>query len=665
MVEEASVMERLLSDVLADPSRLPVIELDWEFVHRRAVVAEPVEWPAPAAPLDEALAEQWRAWEGSGHSAPDDGAEDGAKDGAASVDGAAAVGAVPAGTATGGAAGAGAADDGAAAGAAWGNQDARVGAAAWRPLGLDDSAAPGSAATGPAPLRVSASADPGGEVAALSVALDAIAAQDPSVLPQGQALARARRLLQAVERMRALSAEALADVEARRLFTADDSPSVTAWVAGLAVPGVDGREMTLARRLSRVPRVREELKAGRLSGKAAAVIGTAVSRARPFLDRPDGQIDGLVGEQVLTGVLVDGVCSLLAEQLGGDADAESRLGVLRTELAELTEPTALTELTEPTELTGGHDAAGATGPGGSQLARWEAALVVFARECDPALLASGVALLVDALLPNEHDKRARQAGDDRGLDLHRNSAGSGWSVRGALDDETGELLATVLDAAAGTDPAGPQDTARHAEGRQALEDDTLPPAQWPADQPAPRSRRQQRHDALRRGLAALLDSGALGVRGRVAPHVAVTVDLDFLHAVPGSLPARTTHGARLSRQQVRRLLCRSTFTRLVLDARRRVLEVSHTQRTHTAVERLILKVQGGAVCSGAGCGRGPATGHRLIPHHASLFSHTGSTELADTALLCERDHDHHLHHQRRSILLKDGRILGPDGWVRR
>jgi len=103
----------------------------------------------------------------------------------------------------------------------------------------------------------------------------------------------------------------------------------------------------------------------------------------------------------------------------------------------------------------------------------------------------------------------------------------------------------------------------------------------------------------------------------------------------------------------------------VLDSASRVVEASHTQRTSTALERLILKVQGGVVCSGAGCARGPATGHRLIPHHASLFSRTGTTELADTVLFCEIDHDHHLHDQRRTLRLKDGRVLGPDGWVRR
>ena len=91
-----------------------------------------------------------------------------------------------------------------------------------------------------------------------------------------------------------------------------------------------------------------------------------------------------------------------------------------------------------------------------------------------------------------------------------------------------------------------------------------------------------------------------------------------------------------------------------------VVQVSHTQRSSTALERLIPRVQGGACCSGAGCARGPATGHRLIPHH----SHTGTTELADTVLLCEPDHDHELHNKGCRLTLKGGRILGPDRWLR-
>jgi len=104
---------------------------------------------------------------------------------------------------------------------------------------------------------------------------------------------------------------------------------------------------------------------------------------------------------------------------------------------------------------------------------------------------------------------------------------------------------------------------------------------------------------------------------------------------------------------------------MVLDARNRVVEISHTQRTATALERLILHVQTGGVCQRRACGNGPRTGHTLVPHHAELFSHTGTTTLDDTVWICEVDHDHHLHGQGLNLTLKDGRVIGPHGWVRR
>lgn len=478
-------------------------------------------------------------------------------------------------------------------------------------------------------------------VAALTAAIDVLAAANPADLPATVALARTRALLVQLQRLEATTIRAVGDVDARRLHTCEASPSTSEWVKAQAVAGLGAEQVTLARRLRRLPTVEAELLAGRLSSTAAAAVGKAVAKAARHLDQPDGLIDGMPAEPALYGVLVDGVCSLLAEQTGGTTDDDPEQELLRARLEQIDDPTR------------------------SERDRVEAALTVFAQLCNPALLPSGLSLLLDALLPNEHQKRADLAEDDAGFDLHRKHGGSGWTCRGDLDDLTGELLATVLDAAAATDPAKPADTDAWRAARETAGDDSLTPADWPAGQIRPRSRRRQRHDALARGLAALLDSGALGTRGKAAPHVGVTVDLDFLQGVPGTLPGRTTHGARIARRQLRDLLCRSTFTRLVRDARRRVVEVSHTQRTATALERLLLHAQWGGTCARRRCGRGPATGHRLVPHHGELFSVTGTTSLEDTVPLCEVDHDHYLHGQGLELELEDGRILGPSGWVRR
>jgi hypothetical protein len=224
------------------------------------------------------------------------------------------------------------------------------------------------------------------------------------------------------------------------------------------------------------------------------------------------------------------------------------------------------------------------------------------------------------------------------------------------------MLDTVLRAERAVDPDNPVDTDAY---RAAADDPDLAgldPAHWPDAVPRPRSLRSQRHAALRAGLRCLLDSGALGLRDKAAPHVSVVVGLDFVQGVPGALPGRAASGGRWSREQVRRLLCQGSFTRFVLDARRRVVEASHTQRTLTAVERQILHLRWGGVCAADACTRGPATGHKLVPHHGTLFSHTRVTSLDDAVPVCEQDH-HYLHDDRRPIKLKDGRWLGPDGWL--
>jgi hypothetical protein len=441
------------------------------------------------------------------------------------------------------------------------------------------------------------------------------------------------------ERLRTLAIEAIGDVDGRKLFALADAPSTTAWVKAQQVPGVDDSEVTLSRRLRTVHRVAAELKAGRMSAATGARLTTALLKARPHLDRADGLIDGLDAEAVLQGVCVRGVRNQLAEQ-GPPAD-DPDLSRLTAELEAL------------------HRG------GGTQLDRLEAALVVFARQSDPVLLPSGLALLLDALLPLEHAKRVERAEDARGLTLHRDPGGSGGTVRGRLDDELYDLLDTTLQAAGATDPDNPDDTAAWRAGRTAVDDPSLPPEDWTAEQPRPRSRAQRRHDALKRGLRALLGSGALGSRGKTAPHIVVTVPIDYLDGVPGSLPGRTATGSHLTRAQLHDLLCRSVFTRMVLDAGNRVVQVSHSQRTATALERLLLHVQTGGVCQRRACSHGPGTGHRLVPHHVDPFSTSGRTALEDTVLLCEIDHDHHLHDQQHTLTLKDGRVIGPSGWVRR
>jgi hypothetical protein len=279
-------------------------------------------------------------------------------------------------------------------------------------------------------------------------------------------------------------------------------------------------------------------------------------------------------------------------------------------------------------------------------------------------LAGALSQLVDALLPNELEKRAARAAEDAQLTLRPNADGSGWLLRAELDLETGELAHVVLTAMTAVDPDNPADTAAAEQLRASGWDgDPLTEGTDPAGRSwdRPRSRGRRLHDALKLALRNLLDSGALGLRDKVAPHIGVTVNLSTLHREPGSTPATGGSGLSLPLTLVRTWWCDAVVTRYVLGLGRRVVESSHTARTLKAHERRIKHLETGGQCQGAGCTRGP--GRRLVPHHPDAWARTGSTSLDDAVLLC--DSDHGAVHRGGTITLKDGRRLDEHGWVAR
>ena len=222
--------------------------------------------------------------------------------------------------------------------------------------------------------------------------------------------------------------------------------------------------------------------------------------------------------------------------------------------------------------------------------------------------------------------------------------------------EIGELVHTVLTAAMATDPDNPMDTAKaeelRAEGLDPYEDGCV----------VVRSRPQRMHDALKLALRSLLESGALGTRGKHVPQVAVTISESALHNVPGALPGRTASGALWPANLVRRMICDSAITRFVLSLGHRVIESSHTERTAKPHERRIKQIETGGICQAAGCDKGLHSGHPLTPHHPTPYSIDPVTSLDDTVLLCEVSHSD-VHVGGKTIRLKDGRLIGPHGWV--
>ena len=89
---------------------------------------------------------------------------------------------------------------------------------------------------------------------------------------------------------------------------------------------------------------------------------------------------------------------------------------------------------------------------------------------------------------------------------------------------------------------------------------------------------------------------------------------------------------------------------------------THTERTLTRRERRALRTRTRGMCQGTRCRRSSRdAGTVLHPHHANPWSRCGTTGLTDTVLLCDSCHSHV--HSGHVLRLKDGRRLGPDGWV--
>lgn len=457
-------------------------------------------------------------------------------------------------------------------------------------------------------------------------------AADPAALGDAQVLVDAKALFALTARVQALGVRYLAEVDRRGLHRLDDSPTTTSWARERALP-VTGAQVALARRLDALPLLADQLLTGRVPLAAAQQLQTALARLRPFLDRPDGLVDGQPAEQALMGVVVHGVASVVAEARGGfrsDDDATA----LRCELE------------------------GVLAAPQNELRRVEAAFLVVAREVEADQLVPALRQLTDALLPAQLEERARKASEQAELSVHAEWGTGRTLLSGSLSPECAELFHAVISAEMARDADRPQDTAAAAR----LREQGLDPYDPELTCLRPRSRGEQRHDALQAALTRYLAADLGGQHDKQPVQIVVMVNAETLEGEPGALPARGASGAHLPASLVRRWSCRSTIVRQVLDLRRRVIETSHTARTLKPHERRALLTQTGGVCQGAGCtrsGRDPGT--VMHPHHASPWARVRRTSLADTVLLCDRTHQDL--HEGKTVRLKDGRRLGPDGWL--
>jgi len=426
----------------------------------------------------------------------------------------------------------------------------------------------------------------------LVASLEYVAAQAPAELAAEQALLEASVLLSALDQLRAVALARVADIDIRQLHVLDGSPSTSSWVAEQHT-GMDRSQVALARKLQGMPQVAARIADGEISLDGGVLVGKALSRVRRFVDRPDGLIDGQPAEEVLGGVIVNGVGQLVAEAQGGLADDHPLLAPLYDDLHKI--------YTAPQP----------------DLARLEAAFLLLARHIEPHHLQRALACLVDAVLPSQLADRADDSHQERSLDLIRDVDASGWLLRGRLDAETGELLHMVIAAAMATDPDNPADTASdvelRAQGLDPYEDGCL----------RRRSTTQRRHDALRLVLGKVLGSNfgqPRKGRGQHRRH-----HQRGRHARPAGRPARP--------QRVRRYVARRPGSPLALRQRRHPLRPQH--RTPSDREQPCRADAETARAHQAPGDRWPVPGGRLQPRR----SHRPHSDSTSCDAVCGLSHD--------------------------
>ncbi|MDP9181784.1 MAG: HNH endonuclease [Actinomycetota bacterium] len=492
-----------------------------------------------------------------------------------------------------------------------------------------------------------------------------LAAVDPSLLPPGQALGEAAALAGMQHQLRRVQLGRTADVAERRLFEHLGFRSAAAWQHTTA-PDAVRSDRKLAERLTALPHLDRALQEQSVSFAAATQVGGAVRKVTPYLDHPDGLIDGLKGEEIVTAVagnVIDLVC-------------KCRFGLV-TDPAKAPEQAALLTTLETA-------VAAIRASSTSQRDRVEQAMVLLAEHLSPGALTNGLEDLVLAIVPAILEDRDKQGADKRGLALKPTSDGT-WELSGTLTAECGEQLFAVLAAEARRDPANPEDTAaREAERAAEADVEGRDPAtarrdrpEWESrahcehgemlqpDPPAlvPRSRSKRLHDAFGRLLERYLSQGLGGVHSKVPVQLTATISERTITNAPGAPPARGATGRPLARSLLRRWWCDAHVTTLLMSRGWNPLGVVHSGRTITGTELKAATVQFDNRCAGDGCC--PSTPDPLIPlvpHHIRMHALFGQTSLDETVMACPTLH-RDLHTGKKTIRLRDVRLLNEQGWV--
>jgi len=273
-------------------------------------------------------------------------------------------------------------------------------------------------------------------------------------------------------------------------------------------------------------------------------------------------------------------------------------------------------------------------------------LLETARRLDPPTLRKVVTYLHEVADLGSADERVRRQHERRGLWVSPTLTGM-VAVDGLLEPEAGEVLLTALE-----------------------------PLARPASAEDDHSGAQRRADALGELARRQLEGGRLPNSGGVRPQVTVTVDLASLLGGAGLPGANSDWVGPLPAENVRRLACDATVTRVLVSrhpiedqddggdhhpaqpdtapgdlaarlhaavallppalggAPTQPLEVGRATRVVSPSQRTALAVRDGG-CRFPGCARPPAW---CEAHHRRHWLHGGPTDLNNLVLLCRAHH---------------------------
>jgi hypothetical protein len=267
----------------------------------------------------------------------------------------------------------------------------------------------------------------------------------------------------------------------------------------------------------------------------------------------------------------------------------------------------------------------------STVAAGDAFLAATARRLDAGRFGVVVRRWVATVAAEAFERDTERRYDARWLSVRETFAGM-YSVAGMLDPENGALLAAAIDGlVAGI----------------AHED--------------PRTRDQQRADALLDLVHVALDHSGAPASGAARPEVVVHCDASVLLGEPGAPPATLSGGEPLTAAALERLGCDARWRRLLLDAAGVPVELGRATRVVPPALRKLVALRDGG-CRYPGCLRRPA---HCEAHHAVFWRDGGTTDASNLVLLCR--YHHHLVHDRRHQLklLPDAtvEVTRPDGHI--